>query len=243
MRSPRVLQMIECLLQSVDIVKIGSPELIPFIQKYNPRIICQSYAVDLTLLQNITSPHNANFTIGYAGTINHHLDFQHVIEPIVRIAGEFPWIHWNFIGCLPAGIENLPNHSYTPFIANYRLFLQELYQRQWAIGLVPLEDISHNRCKTDNKLREYGACCIAGIYSDIPPYSTNVQHGETGLLTANNEQAWYMAMKTLITDDQLRVKIAAQAHQWVEEKRSIPVVAKLWVDLFEFVKKSKLPDD
>ncbi len=233
MRSPRVVHTVESLLRSATIVKIGSPELIPLFKKYNPHVIYHPYAVDLSILDGVSTRDNNTITIGYAGTIHHYQDFKHVMDPMRRIAAEFPQIYWDFIGCLPEGADSLPNYNFTPFISDYRLFLQDLYRRNWRIGLVPLIDTLHNRCKTDNKLREYGACRISGIYSDIPPYSSNVRHYETGLLAPNTEQDWYTAIKTLINNDSLRNKIAVQTRRWVEEQRSIPVVAKLWVELFE----------
>lgn len=232
MRSPRVVHTVESLLYSASVVKIGSPELIPLFAKYNRHIIYHPYAVDLSILDNVSVCDNSFITIGYAGTIHHCMDFQYVIEPMRRIAKEFPQVHWEFIGCLPGRTDTLPNCSFTPFIPDYQVFLQDLYQRSWQIGLAPLLDIPHNRCKTDNKLREYGACRIAGIYSDMPPYSTNVQDGKTGLLAANTEQSWYKAIKTLITDNSLRKRLITQARHWVEECRSIPLIAKLWIELF-----------
>ncbi|HBE78226.1 MAG TPA: hypothetical protein DDW65_10655, partial [Firmicutes bacterium] len=225
--------------RAADIVKIGSPELIPLISQYNKSIIYQPYAVDLTILDDIAPRPAACFTIGYAGTIHHQHDFKFLNQSIQRIMKEIPQIHWDFIGCLPEGAAEMPNHTFTPFIPNYTNFLQNLYWRNWQIGLCPIMDLPHNRCKTDNKLREYGACRIAGIYSNIPPYSTNVQSGETGLLVENNEQAWYDAIKTLIDNDDLRNKIAVQTRRWVEEQRSIPTVAKLWVELFQQVLKKR----
>lgn len=239
MRNPYIVQMLECFLRTANIVKIGSPELIPFISKYNKNIIHHPYAVDLSIFNNVTPCQNSHLTIGYAGTIYHHYDFEFVIDPIQRIAKEFPQVHWDFIGCLPEEIKNLPNHTFTPFIPDYSAFLQDLYRRNWEIGLCPILDLPHNRCKTDNKLREYSACQIAGIFSNIPPYSLNVQHGQTGLLVENTGQDWFRAIKTFIDNEDLRKKIAVQARQWVEEQRSIPVIANLWVELFHQILKNK----
>ncbi|HBF36356.1 MAG TPA: hypothetical protein DDW50_03460 [Firmicutes bacterium] len=240
MRNPSVIQTIEYYLHSADIVKIGSPELTPLVSQYNQNIIYQPYAVDLTILDNIVPRSSTYFTIGYAGTIYHQHDFRFLNQSIQGIVKEFPQIHWDFIGCLPEDVNKLPNHTFTPFIPSYTDFLQNLYWRNWQIGLCPIMDLLHNRCKTDNKFREYGACIIAGIYSNIPPYSANVQNGETGLLVENNEQAWYEAIKLLITNDGLRNKITAQARKWVEEQRSIPEVAKLWMELFLQVLKKRI---
>ncbi len=232
MRNPYVLATLEHLLRSADIVKIGSPEMLPLISKYNSQTVCHPYAVDLSLLRGVTAAPDRRFTIGYAGTVSHQPDLEFVIEPIQRIAREFPHVYWEFVGCLPEGLKDLPRSSFTPFIHNYALFLQQLYQRSWRIGLCPMLDLPHNRCKTDNKLREYGACRIPAIFSRIPPYSSLIKHGVTGMLAENTGKAWYEALKTLITDDKMRNNIGDQVRKWVEEQRSVPEVAKLWLGLF-----------
>lgn len=235
LRHPIVKKTIETLLRSADIVKIGSPELQPIISKYNHNLVYQPYSVDFDLLKNMSIVNNPYLTIGYAGTINHCQDFRFMLNPIKQLTKEFPNIHWDFIGCAPEGMDKIPNYHYTPFIPDYASFLKELYRRNWQIGLSPVLDLPHNRCKTDNKLREYSACHIAGIYSNIPPYSLNVQPNRTGILVNNTEEAWYKAMKSLIENEHLRSSIADQAYQWVSRNRSVPVVANLWLNLFHEV--------
>ncbi len=233
MRNPYVVETLEKILCSASIVKVGSPELIPFITKYNQNIIFHPYAVDLSILDGVSPRQNNQFTIGYAGTIHHYQDFKFIGEAILRIAQEFPQVCWEFIGCIPEELQQLPNHTFTPFIPDYTQFLQNLFWRNWQIGLCPILDLPHNRCKTDNKLREYGACQIAGVYSKIPPYSDVVKQQETGLLVDNTEEEWHEAIKLLITYSDLRIQITDQARKWVENERSIPVVAEGWMRLFQ----------
>jgi glycosyltransferase involved in cell wall biosynthesis len=243
MRNPYVVQTLEYLLRSANIVKIGSPELVALISRYNSNTIHHPYAVDLNLFSKLAPVKNKRFTIGYAGTIHHQPDLEFLSEPVWRIAKEFPQVCWEFIGCLPEGLKGLPQFVFTPFIANYATFLQYLFQRAWRIGLCPILDLPHNRCKTDNKLREYGACHIPGIFSKIPPYSLVVQHGETGVLADNTGEAWYKAMKDLIENEALRAKMADQVYRWVEEQRSIPVVAQLWLELLQGVSSKGAGDE
>lgn len=114
-----------------------------------------------------------------------------------------------------------------------------MYRRNWDIGLAPLLDTVYNRCKTDNKFREYGACGIAGIYSAIPPYTASVQHEITGLLTENTEDAWYHALKRLILEEVLRKSIAGNARKWISKNNSLPVIAGLWEELFSMLVQKK----
>ncbi len=235
MRNPYVVQTLDHILRSASIVKIGSPELLPLVSKYNQKTVFHPYAVDLTILDNISRRPNNYLTIGYAGTVHHYQDFKFASEAILRLAKEFPKICWDFIGCLPEELQQLSNHAFTPFISNYAAFLQSLFWRNWQIGLCPILDLPHNRCKTDNKFREYSACQIAGVYSKIPPYSSVVNQQETGLLVDNTEKDWYEAIKLLITNEELRIHIADKARKWVEQERSIPVAAKRWLELFQLL--------
>ena len=47
-------------------------------------------------------------------------------------------------------------------------------------------------------------CGVAGIYSDVEVYADCVRHGQTGLLVANNAEAWYRALRKLVDDASLR---------------------------------------
>jgi glycosyltransferase involved in cell wall biosynthesis len=68
-------------------------------------------------------------------------------------------------------------------------------------------------CKTNNKYREYGGCRVAGVYSATSPYVECVRHGETGLLVANDPEAWIAALEALIDAPALRAAIADRAFE------------------------------
>jgi glycosyltransferase involved in cell wall biosynthesis len=100
---------------------------------------------------------------------------------------------------------------YHPMVANYDKFLRRFSRAGFDIGLAPLEKDIFHRSKTNNKFREYGACGIAGIYSDVDVYSACVDNGETGLLVSNETDSWYQAIARLIENHDLREKIKKQA--------------------------------
>jgi glycosyltransferase involved in cell wall biosynthesis len=239
MRMPQIVKTLETLLRSADLVKVGSPELIPFARERNPQVVSHPYAVDAGVFRNLQKIPHRQLVIGYAGSVNHGRDLALIAGVIPRISREFPRLKWEFIGCLPAGVAPGPNLVFSRFLPNYQEFLVTLYRRNWDIGLAPLLDTVYNRCKTDNKFREYGACGIAGIYSAIPPYAASVRHEITGLLTENTEDAWYQAVKRLILDAALRKKIAVNARKWVLKHNALPVIAGLWEELFATLVKKK----
>lgn len=107
--------------------------------------------------------------------------------------------------------------------------MHRLVQRAWDIGLAPLNDNLYNRCKSNNKFREYAACGIAGVYSALPTYADCVEHEQTGLLTAQTEEAWYAAIRRLIEDRALRKHIRRQARSYAREHYTIARCADEWL--------------
>jgi hypothetical protein len=98
---------------------------------------------------------------------------------------------------------------------DYDRFLRRFSQAQFDIGLAPMKDDLFHRSKTNNKFREYGACGIAGVYSDVEVYSGCVQNETTGLLVANDSEAWYRAIAHLIEDPELRQRLKDQSRDYV----------------------------
>ena len=232
---PAVVNTIETFIKLANVVKAGSPEMIPELSQWNKNVVHHPYAVDLSIIDNMAPKKHNNFIIGYAGTIHHNYDFEPIIGAILQVAERFPDIHWEFIGCQPEGLEKINNIFFTKFQSSYECFLRDLYQRGWQIGLAPLKDTPSNRCKTDNKFREYSACGIPGIYSNIPPYSRTIAANTTGLLADNTISAWTEALLSLIQNSNLRLQIAEQSRKWVEQYRSLPAIAELWESLFEMI--------
>jgi len=239
MRLPPIAQAVQNFLRLADIVKVGSPEMVAMAAKFNQHVVCHPYAVDLSLVEGVAPRKHEGLIVGYAATIHHTRDFAPLARSLFDLAAQFPRLEFDFIGCLPESLQGLPRLTFTKFIPDYALFLRSLCQRGWDLGLAPLADEPHNRCKTANKLREYGACRIPGIYSNIPPYVDTVQSGVTGLLVENTEEAWANGLRTMLQDAGLRSRIARDAHQWVEQHRSLAAVAEMWETLFAMAIKQK----
>jgi hypothetical protein len=124
-------------------------------------------------------------------------------------------------------------------ILDYRSFLRRFSREGFDIGLAPLKDDIFHRSKSNNKFREYGACGIAGIYSDVEVYSDCVVDGETGLLVANDAESWFQAMVRLIEDEQLRKGIQKKAKEYVQTKYASEMFEKLWLQQIQRLLKGE----
>jgi glycosyltransferase involved in cell wall biosynthesis len=152
-------------------------------------------------------------------------------EPLQRILNEFSGrVTMYFWGFFPPEFKGLPNVKFLAFIPNYNVFLQQFSRWQFDIGLAPLFDDAFHRSKTNNKFREYGACGIAGIYSNVDVYSRCVENEQTGLVVTNDPQAWYHALMKLVSDAALRQKIANSARKVVQQQYAQELFQKVWLD-------------
>ncbi len=100
------------------------------------------------------------------------------------------------------------------------------------IALAPAGEGSWWRGKSDLRWLEAGALGIPAIVNPI--IYPEAQNGQTAL-TAVNQQQIAEALLALIDDSDLRREVGEKARAHVREKRSIKVVVKQWLRVFERV--------
>ena len=68
----------------------------------------------------------------------------------------------------------------------------------WDIGLAPLLDTAFNRGKSAIKTLDYAALGLAVLASDVPVYRGSLAEGPGGMLVANDETSWFLALSELV---------------------------------------------
>lgn len=96
-------------------------------------------------------------------------------------------------------------------------FLQSI-----SIGIMPLTDTPWARGKCGYKLIQYMACGLPVVASPVGVNKEIVDHGVNGFL-AETDDEWRSALKTLLTDAELRRRMGAAGRQKVEESYSLKV--------------------
>ena len=81
------------------------------------------------------------------------------------------------------------------------------------IGLAPLESDEFTQYKYYNKFVEYTISGIAGIYSNVLPYTLVVKDGENGILADNTAEGWCKALCSAIDDPSLRHRCYKNAYE------------------------------
>lgn len=170
--------------------------------------------------------------IGWQGGFSHYEDLFMVASAIKKIIFKYDNVKFVFFG--EAGFKGLFKevpadriewHPWTQYVA----YAYKLATLNLDIGLCPLIDNEFNKHKSAIKYFEYSVMGIPTIASDMPPYSP-VMTSESALMV--NPDGWYDAMERLISDMELRDRIAKSAYDNVYENYNIDTKIHLWADMY-----------
>ncbi|MDH1211033.1 glycosyltransferase [Pseudomonas chengduensis] len=130
--------------------------------------------------------------VGWAGGTSHSGDLEMIAEVVRALADEVEWV---FMGMCPEVLQPYA-HEFHPgvAIADYPRRLAAL---NLDLALAPLEDSLFNRCKTNLRQLEYGACGFPVICSDIEPFRDS---GLPVTLVRNRVDDWLEAIRMHLTD-------------------------------------------
>ncbi|MEO8346087.1 MAG: glycosyltransferase [Betaproteobacteria bacterium] len=233
-QSPSTLDSLRHILREATIVKASTPRLAARSREYSSHVTVAPFGFDFDQLTSAggTDAESADVVIGFFGSHSHGLNVALVSPVLARVAAEFPSTRFELFG--PAGVlfGNLPRVTHLPWCASSSESINLLRGRGWSIGLAPFEDNLFNRTKLPTKYRDYSACGIAGVYSRIDPYADNVIEGVTGLLADQDPQSWYLAIRKLVEDADLRRRIASRAYLHVRDTLSVEGAVTAWRKIF-----------
>lgn len=176
---------------------------------------------------------NRVITIGYAGSPSHRDDLALVEEALGQIADKWKErVTFKFLGCAPPKFRRCTNVVVHDAFVGYGKYPSALGSLGLDIGIAPLVDNPFNRCKSNQKWLEYSACGIAGVYSDLPPYSNSVVNGRTGILVANTTEAWFQAIDSLVANKQGRTAMAKAAYDEVRKRFTFGAGIQQYLDVY-----------
>ncbi|MBO4697246.1 MAG: hypothetical protein J5643_08215 [Lachnospiraceae bacterium] len=172
--------------------------------------------------------------IGFAGSIDRTGDVERILKgallTIKRKYGDR--VEFEFFGAIPSFAEQLGAtcYEYTESYEEYRGVLNLL---EWDIGLAPMPATKFHACKHYNKFVEYAAAGIAGIYSDVPPYSRLTEFQDCVILCENSEQSWVDAISLLIDNPEGREMVRENACRTAAGKLSVRETANGVLEMLE----------
>ncbi len=230
-RQPDRIALLREYIRDAALVRVYSQPMLEFVRRINKNVINTFGPIDFRRIDTAAIKTGNSIKLVFS-TSSFQNDLLSIVLPAIdKILQEYEGkVEAHFWGVKPRGLSR-DNWYFHRFIMDYDRFLRRFSRAHYDIGLAPMRnDLFHNS-KTNNKFREYGACGIAGIYSDVEVYSTSVQHGSTGLLVPNHTDGWHEAIVQLIENQDLRQKLTMQAQEYVRQNYSQERFENLTLDL------------
>ena len=213
-------RMIQALKQSDRLVVTTEPLRLHY-QKYvkDVRLVPNALDKEWSGLRRIPSP-RARLRVGWVGAAQHKGDLDLVAEVVRQTASEVDWV---FMGMCTDEIKPLIKefHGFVS-IADYPKKMSEL---DLDIAIAPLESNVFNECKSNLRLLEYGAMGWPVVCSDVFPYRTDAP---PVLRCGDDTDMWVGALRRLMADRELRLRMGAELHQWVNGHYALAGLVGRW---------------
>lgn len=226
------LQEMQAFAPWADAVTVSTPALAEEMSKFGCNVHLLPNLINDQLWTTGTRSDNGKVTILFGGTPTHTQDAAMIEEVLVELCRRHPErISFTFMGCVTERLAALPGARYIEFQPSYPDYARCLQAEPIDLAVVPLEDISFNRCKSNIKWLEYSICGIPGVYSAIAPYA-EVEQGRTGLL-ARTATDWLQALDTMVREPELRRSIAEAARRDVLARFSLSRQVHRYAEFYE----------
>lgn len=239
----------EVIMRECDAITVTTPELAEVVAKHVPgkpvHVIPNALDLDMwdaAYAERQVKASDGTVTIGWMASQSHLMDVPVVGEVLRDLMLEFPQLRLHFIGWID--MKAFMGDMLGPFADRVTcgdwVPVSQLAEtmKGFDIGLLPLVDHAWNQSKSDLKYLQYSALGIPAVASPMPCYTRAIKSG-CGLIAEHNAPAaWYGHLKSLILDEGLRRGIGARARQLVYLKHNIKDQVRVWVDVYEKVRRS-----
>ncbi|MHB1556912.1 MAG: glycosyltransferase family 4 protein [Isosphaeraceae bacterium] len=172
-------------------------------------------------------PKRDGVRLGYfSGTRTHQDDFRLIADVLVQLLHEFPRLSLTV-----AGDFDLDEfRQFAPFadrvesrpFVDWRLLPSEIARVD--VNLIPLQSSLFTEGKSNLKYYEAGLLKVPSIASPTQVFAASIENGANGML-ANNPAEWYRALRSLISEPELRRRMGERAYEHVLKTYTPPVVA------------------
>lgn len=221
--------------KKADMVTCTTPELAEDFKLINQNTVVLPNLITPEWFPSIPNWDKKEIRIGWQGGASHYEDLFFIQPVIEKILAKHNNVKFVFFGDLR--FQGLFKNCDQNKIEWNSWVSHEVYPYKIAllncdIGLCPLVDNEFNRAKSAIKWMEYSMVNMASVASNIPPYSTVMKDGETGLLCNEDEKQWEDAIDRLILDKSLRQTLASNAKDEVLKNHNIHTKVHLWQEAY-----------
>ena len=163
--------------------------------------------------------------IGWGGGSSHRKDLALIADVVKALAGEVEWV---FLGMCPAPLRPYI-HEFHPGVP-IDGYPEKLASLNLDLALAPLEDNRFNRCKSNLRLLEFGACGFPVICSDIEPYRCELPVTRV----SNRSQDWVDAIRMHLAEPDATARMgdalrAAVHRDWMLSGDNLQLWRRAWL--------------
>lgn len=163
--------------------------------------------------------------VGWAGGSSHTGDLEMIFDVVKALSHRVEWV---FFGMCPAGLRPYV-HEYHPGVA-IEDYPAKLASLNLDLALAPVEDNQFNRCKSNLRLLEYGACGFPVICSDVECYRYDLPVTRV----KNRFKEWMEAIEMHLNDSDASFKMGDALQEkvrkeWLLEGEYIQRWASMWL--------------
>ncbi len=222
------------ILSSINNCQVFASPSIKLISMYGSEHERVIKVIEPSLCVIEEKPENERIKIGFAGSADRGHDIDNILAETLRIIKDKygDKISIEFFGTETQIAKDLGSTTY-PYLDTYEEYREMMRKLNWDIGLAPMPKTDFHSCKHYNKLVEYSGYGIAGVYSNVEPYTYAVKDRVNGVCAENTTESWVAAISLLIEDDALRREIAENCISSAKGEYSLRTAA---YDLYENIK-------
>jgi len=207
------------MLNAADMITVTTDRLKESMLEFNKNVEVLPNAIDFEKWKKFDFKRpKGKMRIGWSGGDTHFLDWASIqdVLPKTQKRYDFDLI---LQGCRWTGTLKGVKHEFHNWV-DIDAHPLKTNSLQLDIAIIPLEKSRFNQMKSCVKWYEYSSIRIPCLVSNVPPYSDEIVHMETGLLY-NNSKEFDRYLKMLLTDKGLREKLAENAYQYVLANRKM----------------------
>ena len=165
------------------------------------------------------SAKDSGLVVGWSGAPNNLVFLRAILPQLREVQSRFPEVQWLF-HCGEDPLFLNFKYTHVPFESG----LEHEVVRCFHVGLLPLPDDPFVRGKSPIKALQYFACRVAVIGSPVGATREIILDEENALWVRETDQ-WGKALGRLLSDPELRQRLAAAGRQAFEEHYDLPRVA------------------
>jgi len=208
------------IMEQADLVTVTTERLKDRIaEKIDNDIAVLPNVVDFELWWDLPLVDADKTRLGWSGGASHYVDWHSIKDglPDVMDNAELVLAGHKWDGT----IEDLDYEFYEWTDVEAHPYRQAALNID--IGLLPLADNEFNKHKSCVKWYEFAALGIPCVAANVPPYSDEIEHGDTGLLY-DDEDEFVEYVNKLKNNPEMQEEIGEAGREWVAENRSVDVI-------------------